>query len=126
LPSWSWYFLTQILMQNCHSLCFDYCYVSGSVTVYVLIFLFSGSPCFQVSRLISCHVFPKSLCLTQVPCFCSQLHIITNHFPTAFSFQVQSQPLQNPHFPFHAHAKSWFCLIVLFFQSAIVLFVYAS
>ena len=49
---------------------------------------FSGSrPCF----------FPFHVRFTHVTCFCSQPHIITDHFPTVFRFLVHSQSLQNPH-----------------------------
>ena len=63
----------RLFLSKCHSLCFN-----------ILVFRFSS--CFQVSRFISCHVFPLPLSFTLVTCF--PFHIITNHFPTAYSFLV--------------------------------------
>ena len=54
--------------------------------------MFSGLlSCFPPCHLVTCYLF-------SVP----QLHLITNHLPTVFSFQVPSQSLQNPHSIFHA------------------------
>ena len=89
------------------------------VTVYVLIFLFSGS--LHVFRFLDsflscffpCHVKSHSSHLFSV----SQLHVITNHFPTVFSFQVQSHSWLNPHFTLHVHAtvvKVRFCHMLIY------------
>ena len=62
-------------------LCFRFCHV------LFLIFMFPGS----------CHVFHLPLSFTLVTCFCSQLHLVTNHLPRVYSFQVLSQSLRIPH-----------------------------
>jgi len=56
---------------------------SGLLSCFqVLWFFFRFHVVFQVM------FFPQSLSVTQVTCFCSQLHIITNHLPTVYSFLV--------------------------------------
>jgi len=61
-------------------------------------------------------LFPCHVRFTHVTRFCSQLHVITDHFPTVFSFLVHSHSSQNPHQPFmYSHRKLSLvsCLIVL-------------
>ena len=99
--------------------------MSVSVTAYVLIIvMFPGS----------CHVFPLPLSFTQVTCFCSQLHPVTNHLPTEYSFQVLSQSLRIPHFPFMLIpriVKSGFAIVtellfIIFFNHSLVSLFFAT
>ena len=107
----------------------------------VLTVLFSGHlSCFQVIYYVfqlPGHVFPLHVRFTQVTCSLSQpqLHVLTDHFPTVYSFHVNSQSGQNPtHLHMYtrtlvptSHATDKFfdsCLhslvIVLFFHSLVL------
>ena len=100
----------------CHGLCFNN-------LVFRFFVMFSGSYVFRFPVMF----FPLSLSLTQVTCFYSQLHVITNHLPTVFSFQIQSQSLRIPHSLFYATDLSCqvrFCHHSLVIQShSLVLFI---
>ena len=69
---------------------------SFNVTFYVLINLVF-SFFVRFSGFWSCF-FPCHLVSLKSPVSVPQLHLITNHFPTVFSFQFQSHSLRNPHF----------------------------
>ena len=84
------------------------CYPMIAIAMVFVTVLGFDHSCFQILYVFRFLVmfFPLALSLTQVTCFCSQLHVITNHLPTVFSFQVQSQSLQNPHLTFQLKPRS--------------------